>query len=59
MCLVLPSGEVATPAIWLRSEWPELDQSVVQAIGEWRFEPILSEEVQAGIVRIAFVFSEE
>jgi len=59
MCAVLPSGEVATPAIWLRSEWPELDQSVVQAIGEWRFEPIPGDEVQAGIVRIAFDFSED
>ncbi len=59
VCLVLPSGEVIPPAIWLRSEWPELDQSVVQAIGEWRFESIPGEEVQAGIVRIAFDFSGE
>lgn len=57
MCVVLPSGEVATPAIWLRSEWSELDQFVVQAIGDWRFEPIPSGETQAGIVRIAFDFS--
>lgn len=59
MCVVLPSGEVATTVTWLASEWSELDQSVVQAIGEWRFEPIPSEELQAGIVRIAFDFSEE
>jgi len=59
MCVVLPSGEVATTVTWLTSEWSELDQSVVQAIGEWRFEPIPGEELQAGIVRIAFDFSEE
>ncbi|GAH97560.1 unnamed protein product, partial [marine sediment metagenome] len=49
----------ATTVTWLTSEWSELDQSVVQAIGEWRFEPIPGEELQAGIVRIAFDFSEE
>ena len=59
MCVVLPSGEVGPTVTWLTSEWSELDQSVVQAIGEWRFEPIPSEELQAGIVRIAFDFSEE
>lgn len=59
MCAVLPSGEVATTVTWLTSEWSELDQSVLQAVGEWRFEPITGEEVQAGMVRIAFDFSEE
>ena len=56
MCMVLPSGEVATTVTWLTSGWSELDQSVLQAVGEWRFEPITGEEVQAGIVRVAFDF---
>lgn len=59
MCMVLPSGEVATPVIWLTSEWSELDRSVLQALRDWRFEPVPSKEVQAGIVRIIFDFSEE
>lgn len=59
MCVVLPSGEITTAVFWSTSEWSELDQSVLQAIGEWRFEPVPSDKVQVGIVRIAFDFSEE
>ena len=59
MCMVLPSGEIATTVTWLTSGWSELDQFVLQAIGEWRFEPIPGEEVQASIVRFTFDFSEE
>jgi len=59
MCVVLPSGEVATTVTRLISGWSELEQSVRQAVGEWRFEPIPGEEVQAGIVRVAFDFLEE
>jgi TonB family protein len=57
MCLILPSGETARTAIWLTSGWPELDQSALQAVGEWTFEPLPAEELQAGIVRLTFDFS--
>jgi len=54
---VLPTGEVSPEIVVEQtSGWPKLDECAIQALRQWKFEPIQGKEVQWGTISFHFKF---